>query len=174
MDIVSETIHLKPRTFSLLFKLGMVWRITYGVLRILFGLVLLRFIGVTFADLLFDLFKHEVSRDPRSGIFHFLHTILQTHSFTVTYFIASYMFFWGAVDIILSLSLLYRKMWAFPVSMILIILFIVYAIFRFTQTHSLVLLSVIIFDFIILALIYREYEVAKAHEVLPVNEESST
>ena len=57
----------------------------------------------------------------------------------------------------LSASLLRHKLWAFPVSLWLIALFLLYEVFRITQTHSLILLGLICVDSVIWWLIKDEW-----------------
>lgn len=161
-----QTVSLKPRTYSFLFKLSMWWRILYGGIRILFALALLKFVGTPLSELLFPFVSHEIGGTKKDALFRFLYHTLHDYSFTITYFLAFYFLFWGTVDIVLSLGLLARKLWAFPFSLILIALFILYALYRFSNTHSLVLLSIIILDVFIFALIFREYRIAKRTDPL--------
>ncbi len=141
----------------MLFDLSMWWRIFYGFLRLFLGMALLQNIGQPLADFIYTLMSHEFSGRAGDIVLEHLYTLFTIHDFTVTYFIAVYFIFWGMVDIVLSLCLLRHVRVAFPISMFLIALFIVYSIFRFSFTHSFMLLYVIIIDIGILFLIYREY-----------------
>jgi uncharacterized membrane protein len=147
----------------LLFTYSMWWRIVYGVVRVAVGLFLFRVIDMPFSELLYRMTGNEGAEDQTDIIFQFLQTILEKHPFTVTHFVAIYVLFWGVVDIVCSVSLLKRKLWAFPVSMGIIVLFIIYEIYRFSHTHSLLLLWIIIVDIFIVWLIWREYLIARRH-----------
>lgn len=142
---------------STLFKYGMWWRIFYGVLRTIFGFILLKLVDVPFADLLYKVMNYELVEDPSDMLFYTLHTFLQTHPLTVTHFVAAYLIFWGVVDVFLSVSLLKHQKWAFPVSLYLITFFVAYEIYRLFFTHSFILLSVILVDTFVFWLIWREY-----------------
>lgn len=146
-----------PHNMSFLFQLSMLWRIVYGLLRIVMGVAFLRLIGQPLSEFVYTLLAHEVTGRGSDAILGMIFQLFETHDFTVTYFIATYFIFWGTVDIILSLSLLRRIRVAFPITMALILLFICYGIFRFSYTHSFVLLGVIIIDIGIVYLINREY-----------------
>lgn len=139
-----------------LFEFGMYWRIGYGVLRIIFGFALLKWINTPLADIVQNIMGHEIAEDPSDTLFTFINYFLNIHPVHITYFLAGYVFFWGFIDIVLSISLLKHKPWAFPLTLWLIGLFVCYELFRFTHTHSLVLLGVIGVDIIIMWLIYRE------------------
>jgi uncharacterized membrane protein len=145
-------------TRKILFKVSMWWRIIYGLLRVVLGATLLRLIGQPFAELTYALMAHEITNHTTDIVLEHLYTFLEIHNFTITYFIAIYFLFWGTVDIILSLCLLRKIEQAFPITMALIVIFICYGIFRYTHTHSLVLLTVIIIDIGIVYLINHEYK----------------
>lgn len=151
---------------SKLFKYGMWWRVFYGSIRTLFGLVLFQFVNTPFNDLFHKVMSHELSEDPAGIFVHFFNSFFQTHFFVVTNFVAFYLIFWGVVDVVLSIQLLRHKKWAFPVSLYLILFFVLYEVFRFFHTHSLVLLSVITVDLFIFWFILREYEKVKRHITL--------
>ena len=65
--------------------------------------------------------------------------------------------FWGFIDVTLSINMLKRRLWAFPVSIWLIALFVLYELYRFSHTHSFVLALVITADMTIMWLIRKEY-----------------
>jgi uncharacterized membrane protein len=148
----------KSDLYDSLFRIGMVWRIIYGALRLALGLGLLRVIGTPLSDLFYSLMGHEIIEDPGDALTQLLASILQHQSFTVTYFLASYLIFWGVIDIVLSFSLLKERLWAFPISIYLIGIFLLYEMYRYTHTHSLVLLGVIGIDIALIWLIRKEYK----------------
>jgi uncharacterized membrane protein len=150
-------IHLHFPEQTLLFRASMWWRIFYGFLRLILGVSFLRIIGTPLSDFIYTLLSHEITGRAGDFVLEHMYTLFEIHDFTVTYFIAGYFIFWGTVDIILSLCLLHHIRQAFPITMGLIGLFIVYSMYRFTFTHSLVLLGVIAIDIVILYLIYGEY-----------------
>lgn len=154
-----------PQSLSFLFHLSMWWKIVYGGIRVVLGFVLLKLIGMPFNDIFYSLMSHEISTDATDVVFQFIYSILEDHSFTVTYFVASYLLFWGAMDIFLSILLLRHKIWAFPMTMILMSIFILYEIYRVIHTQSLILLTLIFLGFGILYVIDEEYKRLK--KVLP-------
>ncbi len=159
MEISEDSAPVSPTTF--LFRLSMRWRIFYGVLRIILGITILRIVGKPLSHLVFALMSHEVSDRKGDAVLEMLYNFLEIHQFTATYFIAGYFIFWGTVDIFLSVYVLKGIKSAYPIAMGLIVLFICYGAFRFIHTHSLILLSVIILDLVILYLINNEYKKIK-------------
>lgn len=140
-----------------LFRIGMWWRIFYGLGKLLFGLFLLQYIGLSINEVVQHVFLHELVEDPQDLAMSMVVGFFDTHMYVVTYFLASYFIFWGVVDMFLSVNLLRDRIWAFPISLVLIVLFICYEIVRFFHTHSIVLLGIIFIDVILVYLIYEEY-----------------
>jgi uncharacterized membrane protein len=172
MEISVSGIHL-PKT-ALLFRLSMWWRIFYGVLRIFLGITLLRMVGKPISHLIFALMSHEISGRKGDAVLEMLYKLFEIHQFTASYFIAGYFIFWGTVEIFLSICVLKGIKSAYPVTMGLIVLFICYGAFRFTHTHSLILLSILIIDFGILYLINNEYKKLKVRDSKDVISSTST
>lgn len=141
-----------------LFRAGMWWRIFYGILRIILGTALLRLVDTSFADLVYQLLKFELIEDPTDFLIRVVYPLVEQHSFTISYFIAAHLLFWGFIDVIFSSLLLRHKLWAFPVSIALISVFVLYEIYRVSYTHSLFLAGVIIVDLFVILLTYREYK----------------
>ncbi len=146
-----------PLNLSFLFRLSMWWRIIYGVIRVIVGVSFLRFVDQPLTDFVYLLMSHEILGRTGDAVLEKIYLLFQTHEFTVTYFIAVYFIFWGVIEIVLSFCLLRKVPTAFPIAMGLIIIFIMYALFRYIHTHSLVLLCVIVIDIGILYLINHEY-----------------
>lgn len=140
-----------------LFQLAMWWRIIYGFLRIFVGFTFLRLNGHQLSELTYALISHEVTGKTGDAVLEYIYNFFEIHDFTVTYFIAGYFLFWGSIEIVLAFCLLKKVEHAFPITMGLIILFICYGAFRYTHTHSTVLMCVLVIDLVILYLINREY-----------------
>lgn len=142
-----------------LFRLGMWWRIFYGVMRIMVGLAVLKVVGKSLGDVFTSLMGYELIEDPQDVLYTFIHHVLDLHPVHISYFVAFYFIFWGILDVVLSYNLLKHRLWAFPASIVLISSFVFYEIIRFfIHTHSPVLLVVISIDFFILWIIKREYK----------------
>ncbi len=146
-----------PQNLSVLFRLSMWWRIVYGIIRVTVGVSFLHFINQPLTDFVYRLMSHELLARTSDAVLEKIYYLFQIHEFTVTYFIAGYFIFWGVIEIVLSLCLLRKMPTAFPIAMGLIIVFIMYATFRYFHTHSLILLCVILIDITILYLINHEY-----------------
>lgn len=142
---------------EILFHLGMWWRIFYGFLRIIIAIFLLQHVGTPLSDIFLKLMSHEIIQDPNDRVIQMVHHL----PYLVTYYLAFYFMFWGAIDIFMSILLLRHQLWAFPVAIYMIVVFIIYELFRFSHTHSLILLAVIVMDIFIIWIIRKEYQKLK-------------
>ncbi len=85
------------------------------------------------------------------------------------HFAAWYLLSHGIIKIVLAIALIKNKIWAYPASIIALLLFIGYQIVRFTSTHSIFLVLLTIFDIFVLWLVVHEYRylLKKRHEKEP-------
>ena len=70
---------------------------------------------------------------------------------------AIYLFGHGVIKLWIIIGLLRKKLWYYPVAMIVFGLFIVYQLYRYTFTHSFLLLLITALDFIVIGLTWHEY-----------------
>jgi len=75
--------------------------------------------------------------------------------------IALYMIIHGLVAIAVVIALVHKKMWAFPAAGILLVLFIIYQIYRLTLAFSLILLILTLIDIAIIFFLRYEYRRTK-------------
>lgn len=138
------------------FKAAMYWRILYGSVRVFIGYKLLSLVGLPAVDAYQHLFSYELARDPHDALLRLAGHLLASHGFSVTYFLAAYLLFWGVMDVLLSISMLRVHLWAFDASLVIMVLFIMYELFRLSHTHSHALFGFILVDLFIVFLIYHE------------------
>jgi uncharacterized membrane protein len=105
----------------------------------------------------------ELIEDPHD--FVATHLLEMAQHFTVgtknfyTYYLVSH----GLVKIVLIAGLLMEKLWAYPASLVVLGLFILYQVYRFSYTHSLGLVALTLFDLLVLVLIWHEYRLVRRH-----------
>jgi len=158
-----------PESISFLFNVSMWWKIFYGCIRVWMGLILLKHVGTSFTDIFSAMMSHEIITDPNDVVYQFIYQVLEDHSFTVTYFVALYLLFWGIIDIVFSGLLLKHVMWAFPVSITLMSSFVCYEIYRVIHTKSVILLCFIILGMGIIFLVYDEYLILRRKQIITLS-----
>ncbi len=128
-----------------------------GVLELI-GAVLLLFStpeGINKVVIL--LTQHELAEDPEDVIANILLKASRDFSVRSLYFGFLYLLLHGAAKIFLVAMLWQRKHWAYPLTEIFLIFFIVYQAYRYTYSHSLWLIVLTIFDFTVIFLTWIEY-----------------
>ena len=101
--------------------------------------------------------KEEFAEDPRDRVANFLLHSVQHLSIGTQNFAAIYLLGHGIVKLWLIVGLLRQKLWYYPVAIVVFVLFIVYQLYRYTFTHSLLLVLITILDVIVIALTWHEY-----------------
>ena len=137
------------------------YRIVYGVVRIFAAILLLNMIGMPIEHVIKGFLSKELMEDPGDLLSRALGFFFTRHPVKVNYFLTIYLGFWGVVDIVLSMCILRRQMWAYPLSLVLIALFVAYELYRISYTHSSILFVFILIDLFVFWLIYREYRQLK-------------
>ncbi len=152
-------IKKQNRNFEILFDIGMYWRTVYGFIKLILGITLLNFINMSTSDLFNKILSNEITEDPSDIFVKTIGFFIDKSLTHITYFIPVYLIFWGFVDAFLSINILKQKLWAYKISIFLISIFVLYEIYRYTHTHSLILLFIILIDLFIIWLIGKEYKI---------------
>lgn len=105
---------------------------------------------------------HELMEDPRDVVANFLIHVSSGFSTGTQHFFMFYLMSHGIVKCFLVFMLWRRKLWAYPLSIFVFILFIAYQVYRYTLTQSAFLIVLTIFDLIVIALTYLEYKRIKS------------
>lgn len=100
----------------------------------------------------------ELIEDPRDFLATHLLTFAQNFSVETRHFYTFYLVSHGVVKLFLVAALLRNKLWAYPSSLVVMALFIVYQLYRFSYTHSWGLIALTVFDVIVIWLIWHEYK----------------
>src|SRR6185437_15800009 len=109
--------------------------------------------------------QDELAQDPTDFFANFLLHTANHIAIGGQLFAALYLLSHGIIKIFLVIALLKNKLWAYPLSLGVLGLFIVYQVYRFTDTHSIGLVVLTVFDAIVIWLIWKEYQLVRAHLV---------
>jgi uncharacterized membrane protein len=77
-------------------------------------------------------------------------------------FIASYLLIDGVLKLALVASLLLGRLWAYPASLIVLGIFVLYQTYDLALTHSLGIAALTIFDCLVILLLWHEYRLARS------------
>lgn len=140
------------------FELGLLIKGIDGILEIVGGFLLLYLNPSRMSHLIVFLTQHELSEDPKdfvaNALIHFSNGFsIRTQAFGVLYLISH-----GVIKCILIALLWRKKLWAYPLTIVSLVLFIAYQIYRYSIHASASLLLLTVFDAIMIALTFIEYK----------------
>lgn len=107
--------------------------------------------------------NNELIDDPNDYLATHLQSFTDKLSPGAELYSALYLLSHGIVKGFLVWGLLREKIWAYPASMAVLVLFIIYQVVKFLENHSIGLALLTAFDLVILWLIWHEYRVISAH-----------
>lgn len=144
-----------------LFKVSILIKGAISLAEIIVGIVVL-FIPASYFNTLAEMLtRGEIIEDP--GNFFANHILSGGHALTAIggIFIAIYLISRGAIKLGLIIALLKNKHWAYPWSLAVLGLFVVFQLYELVKTHSLGIIAVTMFDLIVMYFIWREYKIVK-------------
>jgi uncharacterized membrane protein len=144
-----------------LFKGSVLLKGAISLFEIVAGLVML-LIPVRYIPLIAEFItKNEITEDPQSFLAN--HIVGSAHAIAAigTLYIGLYLISRGAIKLGLIVALLKNKLWAYPWSLAVLSFFVIYQLYEITKTHSLALIGVTLFDFIVMYFIWEEYTIVK-------------
>lgn len=156
---------LKERRITELFRISVMLKGAHALLEIIGGVLFLVIAPKIslIPQLVASFTQEELANDPNDLVANFLlHTANQL-SISSDLFAAFYLLSHGIIKIILVIALLKNKLWAYPWSLVVLGIFIAYQLYRFTDTHSVFLILLTVFDLAVMYLIWREYKIIKLH-----------
>lgn len=151
----------KEKDIFYLFESGVILKGIHAIIEIILGFLVL-FISQNFIiQTAIKITNEELSEDSKDFIANYLVHASQNFSISSKHFIAFYLLSHGIIKGILVFNLLKKKLWAYPTSIFIFSLFMVYQIIRYTYTHSIWLIVFSIFDLVVIWLIWHEYKIQK-------------
>jgi uncharacterized membrane protein len=107
--------------------------------------------------------QDELIEDPNDFLATHLLNLAQSFTVSTQRFYAFYLLSHGVIKVFLVIGLLRNKLWAYPVSLVVLGLFIVYQLYRFSYTHGFGLIVLTVFDAFVMGLIWHEYLLVRRH-----------
>lgn len=138
-----------------------------ALLEILGGILFL-FTG-SLTTILSLLIKGELIEDPTDFVANQIQHYIPYLSVHTQLFGAFYLLSHGIIKIFLVINLLRGKLWAYPATITVLILFIVYQVYRLSYSFSGFLVVLTIFDVLIIILTWHEYLLMKKNNVKLTN-----
>ncbi|GAC1041959.1 DUF2127 domain-containing protein [Rhizobium sp. No.120] len=154
---------MNERRIHQLFEISVLLKGAHALIECLGGIVLALVSTESILRLANRIAQPELLNDSHDFIATHLLGWAQDFSVGTKNFYAYYLLSHGLVKVLLVIGLLRGKMWAYPASLAALGLFIVYQLYRFTDTHGIGLIILTIFDLLVMVLIWQEYKVVRHH-----------
>lgn len=154
---------MKEKRIHQLFEVSVLLKGAHALIECIGGIALALVSTNTIAVLANRLTQDELIEDPHDLIATHLLAWAQNFSVGTKTFYAFYLLSHGAVKIFLVVGLLRGKFWSYPASLIVLGLFIVYQLYRFSYTHGAGLIILTVFDVFVMGLIWHEYRLVRRH-----------
>ena len=154
---IFKKINSDSSIFHKSFEIGILIKAIDGILEMIGGILLIFLNPYKLNNLLVWLTQHELSEDPRDVVANFMIRLGSKFTISTQYFGVFYLTSHGIVKLILIILLWKRKPWAYPLTIVSLILFIIYQMYRFTLQPSSGLIILTIFDIVMIILTFIEY-----------------
>lgn len=101
--------------------------------------------------------RDELLEDPRDLIANALLHTAQSFSLDTRNFYAFYLLSHGVIKLTLAIGLWRGKLWSYPASLVALVMFIAYQLYRFSYTQSWALIALTLFDLLFIWLVWHEW-----------------
>lgn len=149
----------------LTFEIGLLLKGFHAILEILGGALVFLTSRTYLINKILSFTQEELREDPKDLIAHYLINTSNNFSIDSQHFIALYLLVHGLIKLCLVIGLMREKLWAYPTSIVVFSLFIVYQLYRYTNTHSIWLLLFTVFDVALIWLTLHEYRYMKKNNL---------
>lgn len=151
----------EEKKIHLVFEISIILKGVNSIFEIIGGVLALLVTKSYIVSTVLSLTNEELSQDPNDAIAHYFINLSNNFSVTTQHFVALYLLSHGIVKLFLVTGLLRRKLWAYPLSVVVFSLFIIYQIYKYIYTPSIWLLILTLFDGLIIWLTLHEYHKIK-------------
>src|SRR5713101_3166681 len=149
--------HPQQPVLHYLFEVGVSLKFLNGILEVIGGIFLLFSTRQSLSKLAATLLTNELLEDPRDLVANTLLHAVQRLSANAQVFASVYLFVHGIVKVGLVVALWKKKLWAYPLAGVVLVLFTIYQVYLFSHSRSLFQLFLTAVDVLILLLLWSEY-----------------
>lgn len=144
-----------------IFDLTLFLKGIHALIEIVGGFVFLFISKASIINFVNFFIKDEITEEPNNHILNYISHITAHFTGSSKLFAAIYLISHGVVNAFIVIALWKEKLWAYPVSFVVLGFFGLYQLYQYSFNHSIWLLTLTILDVIILFLVWHEYEVVK-------------
>ncbi len=155
---------LSEHTILRIFEIGLIIKACDGAFETIGGLLLLALPVHTLNSVIRVLTLHELSQDPQDFVATHLVRLAAALTIHAKLVASAYLLAHGIVKILLVISLLRSKLWAYPAAIVVLSIFVLYQLHRLILHPTWWLLALTLFDGVIIALTWHEYRLRTVHQ----------
>ena len=157
---------MNERRIHQIFEISVLLKGGHALIECIGGLILVIMSTNAITSMVNVFTQEELIEDPNDFVATHLLSLAQNFTVSTQHFYAFYLLSHGLIKVLLVIGLLRNKLWAYPVSLVVLGLFIVYQLYRFSYTHGLGLIVLTVFDVMVMGLIWHEYRLVRRHLTL--------
>lgn len=150
-----------------LFRISIFLKGIFAFIELIFGASLFFIASNSLLKTVYTIFGHELAQDSTDIFVNFLLNLFSSFSPSLKIFFAIYLLTHSLIKLGLIIALWKEELWAYPLSEIIFILFIVYQAYRYAKHPSIYLALLTFLDIFVIILIYLEYAALKRHHKKP-------
>jgi uncharacterized membrane protein len=154
---------MNERRIHQIFEVSVLLKGAHALIECIGGLIFAFVSTGSIASLINALTQEELIEDPKDFVATHILSLAQNFTLSTQHFYAFYLLSHGAIKVFLVIGLLRNKLWAYPASLVVLGLFIVYQLYRFSYTHGFGLIVLTVFDVFVMGLIWHEYRLVRRH-----------
>ena len=143
------------------FRLGILIKGAISAAEIVGGVVIFFVPLSAVTDFVTRFAQSELLEDPNDFIATHSLALAQQFALTSSTFIALYLLSRGLIKLFLVVALLKNQLWAYPSSLVVLGLFVLYQLYQIALVFSVLLVLLTLFDLVVMWFIWREYQVVR-------------
>ena len=148
-----------------LFEIGIIIKGLNAIGDVVAGLILWFTSKVFLVTFLLNFFQNDLSDNPNDYVAKFIVDSAATLAVSSQYFLGAYLFIHGIIKIFLLIFLYKKKIWAYPISIVVFSLIMFYEFNSFYLGQSIWVLAFALFDLFLVLLIVHEYKVLRKKQI---------
>ena len=150
-----------PRLWHWLFEAGVTVKATLGGLEALSGVGLLLTPNALVLRVVSWLTHFQIADDPTDRLASYAQHLAAIFPVGVQHFYGAYLFFHGGLKLAIMVLLWMRKLWAYPLAMVVLALFALYEGEEWLRDGSPFLAMLCVFDLFMIGLVWKEWRALK-------------
>jgi uncharacterized membrane protein len=153
----------REKYIYIFFRAGIFLKGVISLSEIIAGFIVLFITPAKIGDTIIRFSARELADEP--GSFWAIHTLHLAQQFSLTprAFLAIYLLSRGVIKLALVIALLKNQLWAYPAAIAVLGAFMIYQTYEIIVRHSIFLILLTLFDFIVLWLIWHEWRIVRKH-----------